>query len=60
MGDTDTAMVRGTMAILMNTDMETVETGIVAIMVQTVGPGIGGRHKKRGKPPIYWGLSPAV
>ncbi len=49
MGDTVTAMVRGTMAILMTTHTETAGTGIVAVTVRTVGPGNGGRNKKRGK-----------
>ncbi len=49
MGDTVTAMVRGTMAILMTTRTETVETGIVAVTVRTVGIGIGGKNKKRGE-----------
>ncbi len=49
MGGTVTAMVRGTMAILVTADMETVGTGIVTITVRTVGPGIGGKNKKRGK-----------
>ncbi len=49
MGDTVTAMVRGTMAILVTTDMETVGTGIVAVTVRTADPGTGGENKKRGK-----------